>query len=62
MARTGTMPATPYTNDKLRVLSTKATPELVRQVRDLASAKDCTVSVIVKTAVQEYLSRTKPHG
>lgn len=56
------MPATPYTNDKLRVLSTKATPELVRQVRDLASAKDCTVSVIVKTAVQEYLSRTKPHG
>jgi predicted transcriptional regulator len=56
MARNGNMPATPYTNEKLRVLSTKASAEMVRQVRELATARDCTVSVIVKTAIEHFLA------
>ncbi|MGF6697864.1 putative transcriptional regulator [Paraburkholderia sp. MM5496-R1] len=55
MARNGAMPEAPYTNDKVRVLSTKAPPELVRQVRELAVAKDCTASVIVKAAIEQYI-------
>jgi predicted transcriptional regulator len=58
MGRNGVIPKEPYADaGKVRVLSTKATPELIKQVRLLAVAKDCTSSVIVKMAVQEYIAR-----
>lgn len=56
MARNGEMPKQPYTDDKLRVLSTKANAELVRKVREAAVARDCTASVIVKMAVELYVT------
>lgn len=62
MARNGTMPKTPYTHENLRVLSTKAPPELVRRVREIAVAKDCTASVIVKTAIESYVRAQQPMG
>jgi predicted transcriptional regulator len=55
LARNGTMPQEAYTEDKVRVLSTKAPPDLIRKVRELAVVRDCTASVIVKKAVEQYL-------
>jgi len=53
--RKGLQPQNPYSAESLRVLSTKVTPDLQRRVRELAVADDCTASVIVKKAVEQYV-------
>lgn len=52
---TGAMPEAPYSEQTLRVISTKVSPEFQRRIREVAVAQDCTLSVVVKTALEQYV-------
>jgi predicted transcriptional regulator len=51
----GIIPSNPYEN--ARVLSTKVSPEFHKQLRQFAAERDATVSAVVKTAVEIYMSK-----
>ncbi|WP_454752137.1 hypothetical protein [Cupriavidus necator] len=51
------VPAQPYRDDATRIIGTKVTPEMHRQVRELAVTLDTNVSAVVRQAITEYVQK-----
>lgn len=47
------IPDKPYEDD--RVVSTRITPELHKDLRELAARCDCSVAALIKAALQTYV-------
>ncbi len=50
----GVIPTKPYAED--RTISAKVSPEFVKRLKQVALDKDTSVSVIIKTAVFNYMA------
>lgn len=58
--RKGVMPDKPYADD--RTVSAKVAPSFLKQLRELAVEKDTSVSMIVKTALFNYMAENAARG
>jgi len=56
----GVIPTKPYAED--RTISAKVTPDFLKDVKQLALDLDTSVSVIVKTAVSNYMTGVRVSG